>query len=86
MAEELSQKRALRLTVTEGEQLKRRLSRSMFLANRGIEVYLVPCEEPMVMADGVTMAPSVLVMVRAETDMRCGMGVGFVTAISEGLI
>lgn len=50
-----------------------------------IEVYAVPASEPMVMADG-TSIPAVTVMVRAETDKDCGIGVGFVTAISEGLI
>lgn len=83
--ETVSQSCALTLTANEGARLLSRLAKSTFLQARGIEVYTVPASEPMVMADG-TKFPAVTVMVRAETDMACGIGVGFVTAISEGLI
>lgn len=85
MTTELSQSRALTLTVNEADSLLRRLRRSTFLLNRGIEVYTVPSTEPMVLNDG-SKHLAVEVMVRAETDKACGMGVGFVTAISEGLV
>lgn len=83
--ENLSQSAALTLTKNEAVHLLNRLAKSTFLKARGIEVYAVPALEPMVMDDGRSF-PAVVVMVRAETDKACGIGVGFVTAISEGLI
>lgn len=80
---ELSQHQALYLTATEAPYLLRKLQGSKFLMTYGVEVYTVPAE-PMPMADG-SKADAVFVMCRAETDMQCGMGVGFVTAVCEGV-
>jgi len=81
--QELSQWSALHLTKSEGERLLKRLENSSFLRTRGVEVYTVP-SEPFVMGDG-SKHEGVTVMCRAETDMQCGMGVGFVVAVSEGI-
>ncbi len=83
--ENISQSAALTLTENEANHLLRRLAKSAFLKDRSIEVYTVPSLEKIPMADG-TSVPAMTVMVRAETDKACGIGVGFVTAISEGLI
>jgi hypothetical protein len=85
MSTELSQWTALHVTKSEGERLIARLRGSQFLMSHGVEVYTVPSTEPFVMHDG-SKHEGVTVMVRAETDLSCGMGVGFVTAISEGLV
>jgi len=84
MTTELSQSRALTLTVNDATRLLSHLRHSTFLMHRGIEVYTVPAIEPMIMNDG-SKHPAVEVMVRAETDKACGMGIGFVVAISEGV-
>jgi hypothetical protein len=73
---------ALYLTTAEAEVLQRRIRHCRFLLDRGIEVYTVSAE-PMVMHDG-SKSPAVRLMVRAPSDMTCGMGVGFVVALSEG--
>ena len=82
--QELSQWSALHLTASEATRLLKRLENSSFLRTRGVEVYTVPMTEPFVMNDG-SKVEGVTVMCRAETDMQCGMGVGFVVAISEGV-
>lgn len=81
---EMVQCSVLHLTSSEATHLLARLNHSRFLQNRGIEVYTVP-SEPMVLGDG-SKHEAVTVMVRAETEKAAGVGVGFVTAISEGLI
>ena len=81
---ELAQSAVINLTETEAKRLLARVKNSAFLHNRGIEVYTVP-HEPMIMNDG-SKQPAVTVMVRAETDKACGIGVGFLTALSEGAI
>ena len=83
MNTELSQRQALHLTKSEADRLMRRLHNATFLLHRGIEVYTVSAED-MVLPDG-SKHEAVYLMVRAETDMACGMGVGFVTAVSEGV-
>ncbi len=83
METELSQSQALYLTKSEADRLLAKVKNSTFLLNRGIEVYTVSAE-PMPMQDG-SKHEAVYVMCRAETDKACGMGVGFVTAISEGV-
>ena len=80
---EPSQQQALYLTATEAETLLNRIRNSTFLMYRGIEVYTVPAD-PMPMQDG-SKHDAVFLMVRAETDLACGMGVGFVTAVCEGV-
>ncbi len=80
---ELSQFQALYTTKSEATSLLARLRGSTFLMTRGIEVYTVSAE-PMVMHDG-SKQEAVYVMCRAETDRACGMGVGFVTAIVDGI-
>lgn len=84
MTTELSQHQALYCTASEAQTLLRRLQGAKFLMTYGVEVYTVPAE-PMPMENG-SKVDAVFVMCRAETDMQCGMGVGFVTAISEGLV
>ena len=83
VAPETSQHQALYLTKSEADRLLAKVSRAAFLVARGIEIYTVSAE-PMPMADG-SKHDAVYVMVRAETDKACGMGVGFVTAICEGV-
>ena len=80
---EVSQHIALHLTVTEATRLVARVKGARYLVNRGIEVYLVP-SEPVFMHDGAK-EDGVNVMVRAETDFACGVGVGFLVAVSEGI-
>lgn len=75
---------ALALTKSEAETLLKRLSKTTFLAIRGIEVYAVPMTEPFIMGNG-SKHEGAIIMVRAGTERACGMGVGFVVAISEGL-
>jgi hypothetical protein len=81
--DELSQRVALHLTVTEATRLLARVKGARYLHNRGIEVYMVP-SEPVFMHDG-PKEDGVNVMVRAETDFACGVGVGFLVAVSEGI-
>ena len=81
--QEPSQWSALHLTASEATRLLKRLENSSFLRTRGVEVYTVPSES-VIMNDG-SKVDGVTVMCRAETDMQCGMGVGFVVAISEGV-
>lgn len=82
---EQSQRAALTVTESEGHRLVARVGRSPYLLARGVEVYTVPALEPLVMGDGTKLA-AVTVMVRAETDFACGLGVGFVVVTSEGLV
>ena len=84
MSTEPSQHQALYLTKSEATRLLQRVRTSTYLGNRGIEIYTVEAE-PMVMHDGSKQA-AVRVMVRAPSDMACGMGVGFLTALSEGAL
>jgi hypothetical protein len=82
---EQPQRKALTLTTDEATRLLARLKKANYLLNRGIEVYAVADTEPFVMGDG-SKHPASSVMVRAEDDHLCGVGVGFVVAISEGLV
>jgi len=80
---ELSQRVALHLTSNEANRLVARVKEASYLLARGIEVYLVTAE-PVVLNDG-SKHVGVNVMVRAESDFACGVGVGFLVAISEGV-
>lgn len=81
---ETPQRVALHLPEIEAKCLLVRLARGTFLTNRDVEVYAVDAVD-CVLADG-SKVPGAHVMVRAETEFKVGLGVGFVTAISEGLV
>lgn len=81
---EFSQQRALHLVKGQAERLLDRARSSEFIKSHGIELYLV--EAPAIEIKNPVFSGTfnaVYIMVRAETDMACGMGVGFVTALSE---
>lgn len=81
---ETPQRVALHMSQVEANCLMARLNRGTFLTNRGVEVYVVDAED-FVLHDG-SKVPGVNVRVRAETEYKVGLGVGFVTAISEGVV
>ena len=85
METNLIERLALTLATEEAVLLVKKLSPVRFLRNSGIEVYLVPMSEPFMLPSGQAVPGSYL-KVRAETDFRCGMGVGYVVAVSEGSI
>lgn len=72
---------ALNLPAVEAEAFCRRMQETRFLVDRGIKVYAVPSLEPFVQPSGASV-PGACVMVRAETDMACGIGVGYVVALA----
>ena len=74
---------ALTLPVEEANVLRRRVRFSAFLLNRGITLVTEPAE-PFVNNDG-TRVPTVALRVQAETELACGMGCGFLVAVSEGV-
>lgn len=75
---------ALTLTLTEAERLIARVRHARFLADRDIAVYMQPAD-PMVMEDGTSQL-AVYVKVDAPSPMAIGMGIGFLVAISEGIV
>lgn len=77
--------RALILTVGEGEFLMRRVSRSSYLRDRHCTVEIVPHSEPIEL-EGGSECPAVAVMVSAAQESDMWIGVGFITAIVEGVV
>ena len=80
-------KLALTLTVSEYNRLYARARKVSFLLQRDIVVSSEPCEPLPVQGEegGVTLLPACFVHVSAETDFLAGVGVGFLTAMSEGV-
>jgi hypothetical protein len=85
---DLVQTQVLHLTVSEAENLLRRVRNCRTFITYGIEVYTVTASKQAVInpvTGEVTEEDGVNVMVRAETDMQAGIGKGFLFAVYEGI-
>lgn len=80
--EELVQRRALYMSEVDARHLLHRLRNSRTLITYGVEVYTVEAE-PILEEGGDRKVPAVGVMVRAETNYQCGLGVGYVLGVEE---
>lgn len=71
------------MSEVDARHLLHRLRNSRTLITYGVEVYTVDDAEPILEEGGDRKVPAVGVMVRAETDYQCGLGVGYVLGVED---